>query len=59
MDRGQVVVEQRGSHCVAWERGADGKPCHAVLMVGKTAEEAEARLRAWWESPAHPPVPGS
>ena len=45
-----VVVEARGSHFVAWAREASGKPREAVLMVGQSAEEAEARLRAWFEA---------
>jgi hypothetical protein len=49
MDRGKVVVEQRGSHFIAWETDESGKTRGAVLMVGQSAEEAEARLRAWWE----------
>jgi hypothetical protein len=48
MDIGPVVVEQKGSHFVAWVRAEDGSARKALLMVGKTAEEAEARLRAWW-----------
>lgn len=47
-----VVVEQRGSHYIAWVRGEDGQAHRAVLMTGQTAEEAEARLRAWLQ--AHP-----
>jgi hypothetical protein len=48
MDRAKVVVEQRGSHFVAWAADEAGKPRGTVLMVGRTAEEAEARLSAWW-----------
>jgi predicted RNase H-like HicB family nuclease len=33
-------------------RAENGQPHRAVLMVGKTPEEAEARLRAWFA--AHP-----
>jgi glycogen synthase len=48
MDRASVVVEQRGSHFVAWVADEAGKPRGTVLMVGQSAEEAEARLSAWW-----------
>lgn len=48
MQRGNIVVEQRGSHFVAWETDAGGKPRANVLMVGRTAEEAEARLKEWF-----------
>jgi hypothetical protein len=47
MQSEQIVVEQRGSHFVAWGRDEAGKPVGSVLMVGRTAEEAEARLREW------------
>lgn len=50
MSIGPIVVEQKGSHFVAWVRGEDGHARRAMLVVGKTAEEAEARLRAWWEA---------
>jgi hypothetical protein len=50
MDRSNVVVQQYGSHYVAWETDAAGKPRGCVLMVGKSPEEAETRLRAWWAS---------
>ena len=49
MSRGKVVVEQRGSHFVAWETDESGKTRGPVQMVGQTAEEAEARLAAWWK----------
>ena len=52
MSTAQVVVEQQGSHYVAWMRAEDGKPKRSVVMVGQTAGEAEARLRAWFA--AHP-----
>lgn len=47
MQTGQIVVEVQGSHFVAWEADEAGHPRHAILMVGKTAEEAEERLKAW------------
>lgn len=46
----EIVVEPRGPHYVAWARGEDGKPRKAMIMVGQTGEEAEARLRAWWDA---------
>ena len=52
MSTPQVVVEQQGSHYVARMRTEDGKAKRSLLMVGQTAEEAEARLRAWFA--AHP-----
>lgn len=45
-----VVVEARGPHFVAWVQADNGAPRDAMLMVGRTAEEAEARLRAWLAS---------
>lgn len=47
VQRGRLVVEAQGSHFVAFEADEAGKPRHAVLMVGKTAEEAEERLKTW------------
>ena len=47
MQKGRIVVEAQGSHFVAFEADEAGNPRHAVLMVGKTAEEAEERLKAW------------
>lgn len=49
MERGKVVVEPRGSHFIAWMTDESGRTRGPVLMVGQTAEEAEARLRTWWE----------
>ena len=44
----EVHSEQRGHHWVAWlTRGGDPNPVHAVLLVGQTREEAEARARDW------------
>ena len=46
-----IRSEQRGFHWVAWlASGQDGKPADSVLMVGKTREEAETRLKALAES---------
>ena len=42
-----IRSEERGFHWVAWlASGQDDKPADYVLMVGKTREEAEARLKA-------------
>jgi hypothetical protein len=46
----QIVVQASGPHFVAWVKAENGAPRDAVLMVGRTAEEAEARLRAWLAS---------
>jgi len=46
-----IRSEERGFHWVAWRAsGQDDKPADYVLMVGKTREEAEARLKALAES---------
>jgi hypothetical protein len=46
MPDSEVRSEQRGSHWVAWvARPGDGKPVDAVLVVGRTQEEAERRAR--------------
>jgi hypothetical protein len=47
VQKGQIVVEARGSHFVAWEADEAGRPREAILMVGQTAEEAEERLKTW------------
>ena len=42
-----IRSEERGFHWVAWlASGQDDKPADYVLLVGKTREEAEARLKA-------------
>ena len=44
----QVRSEARGPHWVAWlARTSDGAPEHAVVLVGQTQSEAEARARQW------------
>ena len=44
----EVKSEQRGGHWVAWVvRTPDGKPEGAILLVGRTRKEAEARVRDW------------
>ncbi len=52
MEKGRIVVEGRGSHFVAWEADESGRPRFAVVMVGQSAEEAEARFAAWREAQA-------
>lgn len=42
----EIRSEAHGPHWVAWIVGADGKPRDAVLLVGETRQEAEARARA-------------
>jgi len=46
----EVRSEARGPHWVAWlARTSDGSPEQAVLLVGQTRSEAEARARQWGE----------
>ena len=46
----EIRSELRGGHWVAWVvRSADGKPDRAVILVGKTKDEAEARARDFAE----------
>jgi hypothetical protein len=45
----QIRSEARGPHWVAWVADASGKPEGAVVLVGETQEEAEARARKWAE----------
>jgi hypothetical protein len=46
----EIRSEAHGPHWVAWlTRSADGAPEHAVLIVGETQAEAEARARQWAE----------
>lgn len=48
-----VRSADRGFHWVAWiANAADDRPVVAVLVVGLTREEAEARARQWWEARA-------
>jgi hypothetical protein len=47
----EIGSEERGSHWVAWVIQGDHRmPAASVIMVGKTREEAEARIRQWWFS---------
>jgi len=46
----EIRSEAHGPHWVAWiARSADAAPEHAVLIVGQTQSEAEARARQWAE----------
>ena len=46
----EVHSEARGPHWIAWvSRDGSGKPDGAVVIVGATQAEAEARARAWAE----------
>ena len=45
-----VHSEARGPHWIAWiTRGDRDGPDRAVVIVGRTREEAEARARQWAE----------
>lgn len=47
---GSIRSEAHGPHWVAWlARTTDGAPDQAVLIVGQTQGEAEARARLWAE----------
>ena len=48
----EVRSESHGPHWVAWIPDAAGKPSGSVVLVGKTREEAEERVRQWAESQA-------
>ena len=44
----EIRSEAHGPHWVAWlARTSDGAPEQAVLLVGQTQSEAEARARQW------------
>ena len=46
----EIRSEAHGPHWVAWlARTPDGGPEQAVLLVGQTQAEAEARARQWAE----------
>ena len=46
----EIRSELRGGHWVAWVvRTPDGKPDQAILLVGKTKDEAESRARDFAE----------
>lgn len=42
-----VRSEARGPHWIAWVPDEQGKPKGAVVLVGRTREEAENRARSW------------
>lgn len=48
----EIRSEQRGPHWIAWVSDEHGKPRGAVVLVGQTREEAEARARHWFEEQA-------
>lgn len=43
----EIRSEQRGPHWIAWVPDSSGKPLDAIVLVGRTREEAEARARFW------------
>ena len=46
----EIRSEAHGPHWVAWlARTADAAPEYAILVVGQTRAEAEARARQWAE----------
>ena len=46
----EIRSEAHGPHWVAWlAHPSDGSPDQAVLLVGQTKAEAEARARQWAE----------
>ena len=45
----EIRSEARGAHWIAWRANAGGKPEAAVVFVGETREEAEARAARWWK----------
>jgi hypothetical protein len=46
----EIRSEAHGPHWVAWlAKAPDAPPAHAVLLVGETQAEAEARARQWAE----------
>ncbi len=46
----EIRSEAHGPHWVAWlARTADAPPEYAVLIIGETQAEAEAKARHWAE----------
>ncbi len=43
-----VRSEPRGPHWIAWVPDETGKPRNAIVLVGRTREEAEARARQYY-----------
>jgi hypothetical protein len=51
-----VQSEQRGPHWIAWIPDNRGKPQDAIVLVGRTRDEAEAHAREWLQrAPAFKP----
>ena len=51
-----VRSEAKGAHWIAWVcRDGQATPDGAIVLVGQTQEEAEARARAWGERTEGPP----
>jgi hypothetical protein len=47
----EIHSEAHGPHWVAWlARTGSDKPEQAILIVGETRQEAEARARQWAET---------
>lgn len=47
-ERYDIRSRPSGGHWIAWlTRSGEDKPAGAVLLVGQTREEAEARAREW------------
>jgi hypothetical protein len=46
---GEIRSQSRGPHWIAWCADATGKPAGAIVFVGETREEAEARATQWRE----------
>jgi hypothetical protein len=44
---GEIRSEPRGPHWIAWCADTRGKPEGAIVFVGETREEAEARAAQW------------
>lgn len=49
---GAVRSEARGPHWIAWVPDEKGRPSGAVVLVGRTREEAEDRARLYGASSA-------
>lgn len=48
----EIRSEQRGPHWIAWVLDSKGKPRDAIVLVGRTREEAEGRAQHWAEQAA-------
>lgn len=47
----EIRTEARGPHWIGWVvRPGSDQPDRAVILIGKTREEAEARTQAWISS---------